>query len=229
MKDLSIIIPCYNESRSIPRILSRLKELIPSEKDIELIIVNNGSTDDTKQVLNKELPKSPFLKVITIERNVGYGNGIIAGLRASSGKYLCWTHGDNQIDLSYVFNAFSLAGKNRFVKGSRKNQLISKKIFTFAMSLTCSLLTGRLLYDINAQPNLFPRSFLKYIDNSPKDFTIEIYAYYMAKTHKLEIIRFPVKVKERRYGVSSWDLGLKSKFNYFNQILKFKNEYLSKR
>ena len=58
---LSIIIPCYNEARNIPVLIQKLKTI--SDSEIEVILVDNGSTDDTKAVLSKKLDnKSPLIK-----------------------------------------------------------------------------------------------------------------------------------------------------------------------
>lgn len=52
---LSIVIPCYNEAENIPLILKRFREII-GKSNIEVILVNNGSTDNTAEVLKQILP-----------------------------------------------------------------------------------------------------------------------------------------------------------------------------
>ena len=69
---LSIIIPCYNESKNIPLILSRFDEVI-KRQDIEAVLVNNGSTDNSKEVLDELLPKYPFARTVNVPENKGYG------------------------------------------------------------------------------------------------------------------------------------------------------------
>ncbi len=59
---LSIVVPCYNEEENIPLILERFQEVIERE-DIEVILVNNGSTDNSAQVLEQLLPKYSFAKI----------------------------------------------------------------------------------------------------------------------------------------------------------------------
>ena len=53
MKKLSIIIPCYNESKNLPLLVNRCKEVASKDCNIEIIIVDNGSTDDTSLVLDE--------------------------------------------------------------------------------------------------------------------------------------------------------------------------------
>ena len=65
---LSIVIPCYNEGKNIPLILSRFDEVI-NRKDIEALLVNNGSTDNSEEVLDELLPKYPFARVVNVQEN----------------------------------------------------------------------------------------------------------------------------------------------------------------
>ena len=76
---LSIIIPCYNESKNIPLILERFKNVI-KRKDIEVLLVNNGSIDNSMEVFNEKLPHYPFARLVNVENNQGYGYGIFRGI-----------------------------------------------------------------------------------------------------------------------------------------------------
>ena len=68
--NLSVIVPCYNEEKNIPLILQKFDNCIDSN-DIELILVNNGSTDNTENLLKKILPKYSFARSVKIEINEG--------------------------------------------------------------------------------------------------------------------------------------------------------------
>ena len=80
---LSLIIPCFNEERNIPFLLSKCNDAF-YQKEIEVVLVDNGSSDDTQTILTKLLPKYPFIKMVRIENNLGYGHGILTGLKADS-------------------------------------------------------------------------------------------------------------------------------------------------
>ena len=81
------------EGQGIDELYDRCKVLF--EYGVEVIFVNNGSLDNTATKLTA-LPKNDNLKIISLEENEGYGGGIIAGLNASVGKYVGWTHADLQ-------------------------------------------------------------------------------------------------------------------------------------
>ena len=65
---MSIIIPCYNEEENIPIILDKFDNILTNE-DIEIILVNNGSTDSSDEVLRRLLPKYLFARTVLVPRN----------------------------------------------------------------------------------------------------------------------------------------------------------------
>ena len=72
MISLSVVLPCFNEAKSIPGILDRFSEVI-DRNDIEVILVDNGSTDNTQEVLEKLLPAYTFARSVSVSKNKGYG------------------------------------------------------------------------------------------------------------------------------------------------------------
>ena len=218
----SLVIPCFNESGNIEPFLKRANEKF-NHKEIELIIVNNGSTDNSQELLTECLKKYKFLKVKTIENNIGYGNGIIEGLKIAKGNLMGWTHADMQTDpLDYLraIDVFSESNyKNTFIKGKRINRKFSDKIFTLGMSIFESILLNKIMYDINAQPTLFPKSFFDYWVDPPKDFSLDLYAYNLAISKNYEIKRFPVKFSKRLSGYSKWNIDFKSKLKFIRRTI----------
>ncbi len=222
----SIVVPCYNERENIPLLLARFSESIGERTDIELIVVDNGSTDGSGEVIDREIQKYPFAVKTTVAVNQGYGFGIMSGLRAAKGDYLGWTHADLQTDPSDVLHAADIVidesyDKELYVKGNRKGRPKSDVFFTFGMSVLELLLTGKWMNDINAQPNLFSRSFFEQWKNPPDDFSLDLYAFYMAKKRGLRIIRFPVLFPERIHGSSKWNTGASAKMKFIRRTLDY--------
>ncbi len=221
----SIIIPCYNEEKNIPLNLERYSQVI-QRSDIELVIVNNGSTDGSAQVLEELLPQYSFARVVNVEKNQGYGFGILSGLRAAKGDFLGWTHADMQTDPADALTAFAIMEQQKnpeltYVKGLRENRPWMDEFFTKGMSLFETLYLGQKLYDINAQPNLFHRSFFESWKNPPHDFSLDLYTFYEARRHRLRIIRFSVLFPDRIHGESSWNTGLAAKWKFIKRTLDF--------
>ena len=220
---LSIIIPCYNEELSIPKLIDNCMNII--NNNIEIIIVDNGSIDNTFKILNKSnLPHN--IVPIRIEKNIGYGNGILTGLNHANGEVLSWTHADLQTDLSDVIKGYNLYKKELLnkicvVKGKRKKRNLFDAFFTFLMGLYCSILLGKWLYDINAQPKIFHRSFLEKFEKAPLDFSLDLYVLYFFSLNKINIKSIPVFFNKRQYGVSKGGGTLKGKFKLIKRTLSY--------
>ena len=221
---LSIVIPCYNESANIPTLLKRFSEVIGS-RHIQVILVNNGSTDNTPEVLQMLLPQYLFAKSVYVPVNRGYGFGIIQGLREADGDYIGWTHADLQTDPKDVVRAYNIIKKygdeKIYIKGRRNGRTFFDNFFTKGMSLFESIYFRTSLRDINAQPNVFPKQFLTYCDNPPYDFALEIYALYMAKKYGLKVVRFAVEFQDRIYGKSKWNTGVLAKLKFIKRTVKY--------
>lgn len=226
---LSIVVPCYNEAENIPKLLAAYAEVI-NRDDIELILVNNGSTDETAVTLEKlQLEYSRFLKIVTVPVNQGYGFGILTGLRSAVGEFIGWTHGDLQTPPADVLTALRIieskgSPANIYVKGNRYGRPLFDLFFTWGMSVFETIYMGVTLYDVNAQPNVFHRSFFQAWVNPPHDFALDLYALYMAKKQNIEIIRYGVPFLKRQHGTSKWNTGLLAKWKFIKRTILFSFE-----
>ena len=210
---LSIIIPCFNEELSLNKLVNNCLEYI--NNDVEIILVDNGSTDNTfESLLSFSLPFN--LIPIRVEKNIGYGNVILCGLKEAKGEVLSWTHADLQTDVSDVIEGFKrfeneLISKKCMVKGERKNRNLLDFFFTFSMGIYSSILLNKWMYDINAQPKIFHRSFLEEFENPPLDFSLDLYLIYFFKLRNIRVKTFPVIFKNREYGEAKGGGHLKEK------------------
>lgn len=224
MIKLSIVVPCYNEEKNIPLILKRFNDVI-SRNDIEVILVDNGSTDNSERVLSELLPKYSFAKTVKVDVNKGYGYGILQGLNIAVGEYIGWTHADMQTDPNDVIKALKIIEKENcdkiLVKGNRKGRPLFDVFFTFGMGCFETLLMGQFLWDINAQPNIFSRDLFDNWQNPPFDFALDLFALYEAKKQRYKIVRFPVVFPERLHGKSHWNTGLQAKWKFIKRTIEF--------
>ena len=221
----SIVVPCYNEAKNIPLILSRFDQVM-TRNDVEVLLVNNGSTDDSQAVFDERVPTYSFARVVNVPVNKGYGYGIRQGLDAATGDIIGWTHADMQTDPNDVIMAIDWLSSQPdqsqfFVKGLRKGRPIFDQFFTIGMSVFEFFLLGKPLWDINAQPNLFSKSFYQSWTQPPDDFALDLYAYYQAITQGLSIKRFDVQFPERLHGESHWNTSLGAKFKFIKRAMSF--------
>ncbi len=223
---LSLIIPCYNEAENLPLLLDRCSTL-GNGSNIEVIFVDNGSSDNSSEVLEKLLPSYPHCRTVHVAVNQGYGFGILSGLKAAQGDILAWTHADMQTDPEDVMRGlelFRLHGNRIYVKGRRIKRPIADVFFTIGMSIfeTCLLQTR--LWDINAQPNMFSREFFESWQNPPNDFSLDLYTYFTARHQGLQVYRFPVEFGERAHGISHWNVNWAGKLKFIRRTIYFSFE-----
>lgn len=226
---LSIVIPCYNEEKNIPLLAKKIRELNFDSSKFQFVFVNNGSTDNSSIVFDQELKGIDCCKVVEVKVNQGYGFGILAGLKNATGDFLGWTHADMQTDLNDISKAYGIIEESNFltdifVKGDRRGRPLFDQVFTTGMSLFETVLLKTRLFDINAQPNVFHRSFYNKWDNPPWDFSLDLFVLYMAKKEGLVIKRFNVLFLERIHGTSSWNNSLSGKWRFIKRTVKFSFE-----
>lgn len=94
---LSVIIPCFNEEKNIPELVERLANVFILKKiNGEVILINDGSTDNTQESIEKSAYKNKFVKFKHLENNSGMETGWKTGLELSSGEYVCLIDADLQ-------------------------------------------------------------------------------------------------------------------------------------
>lgn len=211
MKYLSIVIPAYNEAR---RIIPTLNEIVhylsKLGEDSEIIIVNDGSTDKTEEIIRRFMDSLDELRrhkiqVIYIKnkQNKGKGAALKAGVGEAQGSYILFTDADNStsIDeikklLPYVESQYDIAIGSRSMKGSvitQRQSLIRQtmgKIFNRIVRVT----TLRGFIDTQCGFKLFKRKAAKTVFNESliDGFAIDVEILYVAKQKGFKIIEVPV-------------------------------------
>jgi len=222
----SIIIPCYNEAQNLSQMVKRLT-LLHSQEPIEWILVENGSTDESRSLFAAmEAIDGKTIRAVYVERNQGYGYGLRQGLAVATGDYIGWIHADMQIPPEALPPLMRYAAERGMrqrllLKGKRSNRSLLDRFFTAGMSVLETVLFGTLLSDIGAIPVLFHRDLLPtLLDHAPDDFSIELFTYVMAKRNGLRVVRFPIPLQARKAGASSWNHGFRSKLRQSGVILR---------
>jgi glycosyltransferase involved in cell wall biosynthesis len=95
-KKLSIIVAVFNEEKTIIEILKKIKDTQKNQFEYEVIVINDGSTDDTFQLLNQN--KNLYSKILNFKKNSGKGFEIKEGLKISSGEYIIFQDADLEYD-----------------------------------------------------------------------------------------------------------------------------------
>lgn len=210
----SIVIPCYNEYENLDNLIETLNNF-DKQYNVEFILVENGSKDDSRKKLEKIDGIYEKIKVVYVNTNQGYGYGIKQGLKKANGEYVGWIHADMQFDPYKLTDFFDFLNNNLddkyLMKGKRTNRSFLENFFTWGMGITDSLIFKKHMHDVMSMPVILPREYVKDIENIPDDFSIDIYIYAKCLYNNLKIKHLPVKIVERKSGKSSWNTGIKSR------------------
>ena len=118
---ISILIPSFNEEKTILNVLNRISKIMPTGANYEVVVINDGSKDNTLDLLKQN--KNLYNQLITYNENFGKGNAIKKGLEVSKGKYIIFQDADLEYDPIEINKFVNLI--NRFepdlIIGSRFN------------------------------------------------------------------------------------------------------------
>jgi len=224
----SVVYPCYRERESLLILIDQLSNCIQRD-DIEIIFVENGSKDESDVFLTSLSTTHSWMKVVQLDENAGYGGGILRGLAVAQGSYVGWSHADLQCSSRDILSAIEVLEtisqrQNVFIKGKRYGRPLIDRFFTFGMSVLESILFAKVLFDINAQPTMMSRDLYLEWNQPPTDFSIDLYAFVVARRLSAKVCRFPVLFGARKFGQSSWNTGILSRINFIKRTLRFSFE-----
>lgn len=160
VRSLSVFFPCYNESANVANVTD--KALAVLERlgiDFEIIIVNDGSGDDTAAVADKIAAANERVKVVHHEVNRGYGAALQSGFQAASKEFVFYTDGDGQFDIEEMPPLLGLMGDCDIVSCYRINRQDNflRKMNAFCWTtLVCRLFRMK-IRDIDCAFKLFRR------------------------------------------------------------------------
>lgn len=222
MIDLTVVLPVQNQAEIIVPVFRQIVNTIKKLKiNYESVLVENGSTDQTWQALNKLKRQYKYTSIITAPK--GYGSAILAGLRISQAKYVCYLPSDGQVDLTVLPALWQLSqtGNWDLVKIKRTTrESIVRTLVSFIFSALVSLLFAIPFWDINGSPRIFLRKWVPILDLYYTDSFID--AEFAVKAHHLNwrIKEIPMLTLPRFGGRStrSW----KTFFEFFRNLWHFR-------
>lgn len=217
----SLVLPCYNEASSLESLSrravasARRRGMGPSA--FQLVLVDNGSTDNSAQVLDKIVtgPDGAWIDIVRVKKNRGYGAGLWEGLRTTESVIVGYTHADEQCDPEDAFLAYEMirldGGRQLLVKGNRRNRATSDWIVSRGFEGLASLILWTRLHEINAQPKVFHADLLNRLSDPPADFSFDLYVLVTALKAGWRRLELDVDFPPRRHGMSNWSATLRSR------------------
>jgi len=157
---ISVFFPCYNEASNVGSMVEKTIPVLASlTPDFEIILVNDGSSDGTAEIIETLAEKNPCVKAVHHRQNSGYGAALQSGFRAASKDLVFYTDGDAQFDIGELGAIIPLIRQYDIVscyRLDRKEGLI-RKINAWCWSrLVCRIFSMK-IKDIDCAFKLFKR------------------------------------------------------------------------
>lgn len=168
-KSLSVFFPCYNEQANVEATVAKALEVLDGlGLDYEVIIVNDGSADETGRVAEEIAASNSRVKVIHHPANQGYGAALQSGFRGASKELVFYTDGDGQFDISEMPALLGLIDDYDIVSCYRINRQdnLVRKINAWCWTKLVCLLFGMRIRDIDCAFKLFKRQIFDNIEMS---------------------------------------------------------------
>ena len=157
---ISVFFPCYNEQDNVEKTVNAALETLNKLRiDYEIIIVNDGSSDNTAKIADSLAAKNPRIKVIHHRNNLGYGAALQSGFRAAAKNLVFYTDGDGQFDIAELPPLIPLIRKFDIVSCYRINRQdnLIRKINGFCWTRLVCFLFKLKIRDIDCAFKLYKR------------------------------------------------------------------------
>jgi glycosyltransferase involved in cell wall biosynthesis len=202
-------VPAYNEAATISRVLSSLREFAP---DFDVLVVDDGSTDDTAQIA-----RSAGARVVRAPFNLGIGGAVQTGFvfaRESGYELMVQVDGDGQHDpaelhklLSAMVPGVDMVCGSRFLKKGTYLAPVSRRAGIHIFAWLLSRFVGQAVTDPTSGFRLYNRRAIRlFADDYPHDYP-EVEAVLMLHHHRLSMREVPVRMYQRGGGISSISSG----------------------
>jgi glycosyltransferase involved in cell wall biosynthesis len=229
---ISLIMPCYNEEESIPYSVPRLIRAFEREHyRLQLVTVDNGSRDRTSELIHQFEQEFPGrITPVRVETNIGFGNGILAGIPHATAPWVGTVAADGQVDPEDLVRLFEAAMatdglilakvRRRFRMDGFLRKIISICYNGFVWSLWPRL--GSL--DVNGQPRLMRREVLHAMRLASTNWLLD--PEMLVKAHYLGVRVLELNVFARMRGNGLSHVRLSTCWEFFTHLLRmrFSNE-----
>ncbi len=203
---LSIIIPVFNEAEGLPLTVAAIfKELSTDPDFLELVLVDDGSRDQTVEIAQQLMTTEPRIRLVKHDRNRGLGAAIRTGLAAAEGELVLYTDADLPFEFKLIPDLLALAQPNHIVIGCRNNRgeggrrwLLSK-----GYNLLCRLALGVWVRDVNFACKLLPRKAVRRMNLHAEGSFIDAEMLLECRRLGYEIAQLPMTYYPRTVGEST--------------------------
>lgn len=208
--ELSVFFPAYNEQDNISKTVEAALKVLPRvAKKWEILIINDGSKDNTGKVIDKLAAKHPHVKALHHEVNRGYGAALKTGLYNAQYRWIAFTDSDGQFDFGEITHFFETQEETKadlVVGYYKKRQVSTFKILTSKMwELAVFILFGLRVHDIDCGFKLISKKVVDSIPQLESERGAFISSEFLVKSKRFgfKIVEIPVTHYPRKAGTGT--------------------------
>lgn len=200
---VSAVLPAYNEAQNLPVVLPRLQAALQRHlREHEIVVVDDGSRDETSQVLATLAAGIPTLRVLRHERNRGYGAALRTGFAAARYPWIFLMDADDQFDPEEVERLLAASGGADIVSGYRlaRRDPLLRRLNAWAFFTMARLALGPLARDVNCAFKLMRTELVRSLGLVSEGALINAECLAKARRRGARVQEVPVHHYPRRLG-----------------------------
>ena len=223
--NLSVIIPVYNEVKNVEKILKRVEA---AKLASEIIVVDDGSQDGTRDILQK-LDGKKKVRVILHERNQGKGAAVVTGMKAATGDVLLIQDADLEYDprdypallQPIEENIADVVYGSRFLGGPRRVAMFWHQVANKLLTFMTNILYDSILTDMETGYKVFRHEVIEGIKIRSKRFNFEPEFTAKILKRKYRIFEVPITFNPRNYDEGK-KIGMKDAFEAVWALMRYR-------
>jgi glycosyltransferase involved in cell wall biosynthesis len=208
LPSLSIFFPCYNDAGTIPTMVIRAAQAAREvTDDFEIIVLDDGSHDDSVQILEEVKCAIPQLRVIEHDQPSGYGGNVRAGIAASTREWVFYTDGDAQYDSREIKSLVDALRPDVDVVNGwklKRRDPLHRILIGLAYQYFVKLIFGLTIRDVDCDFRLMRRSIFDVVQLESVTGTITFEMVKKIQDAGFKFAEIPVHHYYRQYGGSQF-------------------------
>lgn len=212
---ISVILPACNEEENIREAITDIEAFVKERfRSYEIIVVNDGSSDTTKSIVNIMLKRNAHIHLVNHSENMGYGATLRDGFRCATKQLIFYTDSDRQYDirdldtfLSYIPSYDIVAGYRLHRQDSRMRRFVGVLYNSFIEALF-----GLKFRDVDCSFKLYKKDIFREISLRANTGLIDAELFIKALQKGFRIKQIPVKHFFRQKGRSAYEIGSRNGF-----------------
>ncbi|TET05744.1 MAG: glycosyltransferase family 2 protein [Candidatus Atribacteria bacterium] len=203
---ISILVPAFNEETRIPKFLKELLKFADNNlESYEIIVINDGSLDKTKETVLKLITNHNQARLLSYEDNMGKGHAVLQGILNAKGEFILFIDADGSIKPLEILNMYKIFQKSHFdiIVGSRilkssnitESQPLSRRLMSKIFNLYSNILFRINISDLLCGFKGFSREVANkvFIDMKAYRWEFDVEILYRARKNEFNVFQLPIE------------------------------------